>query len=130
MGGARRFMSHSTSTSTAETPYNRMIERALQLVRSRRTARERALVEVLAHYQNQHQAAITRTSCTPKHATPTPITHALRGPVGQDQVVVVRHDGMTIKAVLHPAGKPSPDREAAVWRCIRERASLIREERP
>lgn len=50
--------------------------------------------------------------------------------MGQDQVVVVRHDGMTIKAVLHPAGKPSPDREAAVWRCIRERASLIREERP
>jgi hypothetical protein len=105
-----------------------MIERALRLIRSRRTARERAIVEVLAHYQNQHQGAITRTIRTPKHTTPTSITHALRGPSGQDQVVVLHHEGMTIKAVLHPAGRPDPDREAAVWRCIRDRASLVREE--
>lgn len=65
----------------------------------------------------------------PKHATPPNIAHALQGPLGQDQVVVVHHDGMTIKAVLHSTGRTSPDREAAVWRCIRERALLVREER-
>lgn len=120
----------SPSTITNDPSYTKMIDRALRLIRGRSTAREQALAEELASYQDHRDETRLRSSIgAPADQTPADVTKVLRRPKGKDHLLVLYHDGMIIRAWLHPSGKRDPAREAAVWRCLRDHAIALREER-
>lgn len=110
-----------TSPCTSDPTLDKLIAKALRLIRGR-TAREQALAEVFKNYRAQH---CKQPQASRFHATgeaPQQVVDALRSPVGVDRVAIVRYEGMLIKAVLHPHGKPDLQREAAVWQCMRAQA--------
>ena len=120
----------SPSTSTSDPSYTKLIEQALRLIRGRSTVREQALAEELANYQDLRNEARLRSSLgAPADPTPADVTKVLLRPKGKDHLLVLYHDGMIIRAWLHPSGKRDPAREAAVWRCLRDHAIALREER-
>lgn len=121
--------SPSNEAQTSDPSYQNLIKRALRLVsgHDRMTAREKALAEVVASTKLELDEAKRRASIgAAGDDVPEQVTQALRAPKGVDRLVVVYHDGMTIKASLHPRGKRDPEREALVWECIRENAIRTR----
>lgn len=116
-----------TSRSNSDSSYDNLIKRALRLV-GRSSSREQALAEAvaateLARDDAQRQASIGSAG----DAVPPQISQVMRAPKGTDRLVVVYHEGMVIKALLHPRGRRNLEREEAVWRCLRDTA--IRERR-
>lgn len=123
--------SPSNEAQTSDPSYQNLIKRALRLVtgHERMTAREKALAEEVARTELALDEAKRRASIgRPADEVPSQITQILRSPKGVDRLVVVYLDGMTIKASLHPLGKRDPQRESAVWQCIRETAFRAREQ--
>lgn len=118
MGGADDL----TSPSTTDPSYNSMIAKALRLLRGR-AARERALAEVVKNHRAQRDEFLLAKSLNyAGDDTPQEVIDALREPAGVDQLIAVYRDGMLIKAVLHPRGRPDPEREAVVWHCLLDQA--------
>lgn len=122
--------SPSNEAPTIDPSYENLIRRALRLVRGggKSSARELALAELIASTElaldkKRRQASVGASG----DDVPTQVTQVMRAPKGVDRLVVVYHDGMVIKAVLHPCGKRNPEREAAVWRCLRDNATRVRE---
>lgn len=123
--------SPSNEAPFSDPSYNNLIRRALRIARGRgRTAaRERALAEVVACTELALDEAKRRASAgAVADHVPVQVTQVLRAPKGVDRLVIVYYDGMTIKANLHPLGRCSPRREAAVWRCMRDAAIRAREQ--
>ena len=110
--------------------HNKLIRRALSILRGQRrsTAREQALAALVASTKAELEEARRRAS-TAGDDVPAQVTQAMRAPKGADRLVVVYHDGMIIKGVLHSCGRRNPVREAAVWRCMRDTAVHERERR-
>ncbi|MEO3869429.1 hypothetical protein ABGB18_11405 [Nonomuraea sp. B12E4] len=108
-----------------------MISKALRILRRTSARRERVLAAELARAFVERDEALREVAAVTagEEETPQPITQALRSPKGKDRLVVVRYDGMTIKAVLHPIGRRNAEREAAVWRCLRDTAIAERDRR-
>lgn len=122
--------SPSNEAPSTDPSYDSLLRRALRHI-SRSSARERALAEVVACTELALDEAKRRASIgAHDDVVPEQITQVLRSPKGVDRLVVVYYDGMTIKASLHPRGKRNPQREAEVWRCIRETAIRAREQLP
>lgn len=112
--------------------YNSLIKRALRLVtgHGRPSARERALAQLVASTEAELKEARRRAGIdSTGEETPLEIAQTMRSPKGTDRRVVVHYDGMVITAVLHPFGKRNPEREAEVWRCLRDNAIRVREQR-
>lgn len=134
MGRCGRLLtSRSNEAQTSDPSYENLIRKALRLVRGqeRSTARERALAEVIASTEMALDEKLRQASIgAAGDDVPRPISLVMRAPKGVDRLAVVYHDGMVIKAMLHPLGKHSPEREAAVWRCLRDNALRVREQRP
>ena len=113
-------------------PYKSLIKRALRLVtgHGRPSAREQALAQLVASTKAELDEARRRASIgSAGDETPLPITQVMRSPKGTDRRVIVHYDGMVISAVLHPLGKRNVDRESEVWRCLRDQAIRVREQR-
>lgn len=121
----------SNAESYNDDPHNNLVRRALRIIGGQRrtTARERALAAFVASTKVELDEARRRASIgATGNDVPVQVTQVLRSPKGTDRVVVVYHDGMTIKALLHPIGKRNPERERAVWVCIRDTAIRQREQ--
>ena len=124
--------SPSNEAPSTDPSYDNLIKRALRLAlgQGRSSARERALAEMVTYTELALDKAKRRASIgTPGHDVPEQIAQIMRSPKGVDRLVVVYFEGMTIKASLHPLGKRNPQREAAVWQCMREAALRMRERR-
>ena len=117
-----------TSPCTSDQSIDNLIAKALRLI-SGRTARERALAEVFKNYQAQFQERRPGRHRVITGGTPHEVVDALRAPVGVDRVVTVYDNGVVIRAVLHPHGRPDLEREAAVWQCLRAQADAKRGDR-
>ena len=113
--------------------YTKLINTALRLVTRNPGAREQALAAAIAEAEAQREDARLQageTIAPPDGSTvPAQIIHTLRSMPGKDRLVVVHHEGMRISALLHPIGRPNPEREEAVWRCLRDTAISVRDER-
>lgn|GEM_PF-3757018 len=118
------------SQTTDDPSYNKLIAKALSLLQPksvRETARAR---EVATALEQRDEARRLASIGSRGDETPIEITRAMRSPAGRDdQKVVLYHDGMVITAAIHPIGRRSPTREAAVWRCLRDTAIEVREGR-
>lgn len=117
--------SPSNEAHSSNPSYQNSIKQALHLItgHERMTEREKALAELVARTELALDEARRRASLNAAgDDTPEQITQVLRAPRGADRLVVVYHRGVTIKALLHPSGKRDPEREAAVWRCLRDTA--------
>lgn len=133
-------MSSPSSSTASSVPsynpppntYDSLIKRALRLVtgHGQPSAREQALAQLVASTKAELDEARRRAGIgSTGDETPLPITQVMRSPKGADRRVVIFYDGMVITAVLHPLGKRNPRREAEVWRCLRENAIRVREQR-
>jgi hypothetical protein len=92
--------------------------------------REQAFAQRVAETQLQLDEARRKASIGDSGDTiPAEIKQVMRAPKGVDRTIVVYHDGMTIKASIHPLGMRNLEREAEVWRCIRETAVSVREQK-
>jgi hypothetical protein len=121
--------SPSNDAPLSDPSYNNLIRKALRLVRGRDrvSARERALAEMVVYTELALDEARRQASIgDPGNHVPEQIARIMRAPKGRDRLAVIYYDGMTIKVSLHPLGKRNPEREAAVWRCIRETAMRAR----
>lgn len=125
--------SNEAPSTDPDPSYDNLIKRALRFLRGHEKAseRERALAALVACTELALDDAKRRASIgAPSDDVPAQVTQVLRSPRGVDRLVVVYHDGMTIKASLHPHGKRNPKREAAVWHCMRATAIRMREQTP
>jgi hypothetical protein len=105
----------------------KLIQKALGL--TSRSLREQALAQAMANTRIELDEARRQASIGgDATATPIEVVQVMRAPKGVDRTAVVYHDGMVIKARLHPSGKRNPEREAAVWACIRDTAIATREQ--
>ncbi|MET9339207.1 hypothetical protein [Nonomuraea sp. NPDC003804] len=119
----------TSPTNDHDPLFDNLVQKALGLTK-RRSARERAIAQGVADFRVYRDEVLMQKSLDdPGEDTPREITEALRAPKGADQLVAIYHGGMLIKARLHPTGRRDPAREAAVWRCLRDTAVKIREER-
>lgn len=115
------------SPSNNDPSFNRLMNTALRIIR-RREARAEALAQQVANL-TAYRDAVRQSIDVPAGETPAEVSRAMRAPVGPERVISIAHNGMLITAALHPTGRRNPEREAAVWRCIRDRAYQVREER-
>lgn len=123
--------SPSNEAPLSDPSYDNLIRNAQRATRGRgrSSVRERALAEVVACTELALDEAKRRASIgAAGDDIPVQVTRVLRAPQGIDRLVVVYYEGMTIKANLHPIGKRNPQREAAVWRCMRETAIRLRKQ--
>ncbi|MFB4280784.1 hypothetical protein ACBJ59_36230 [Nonomuraea sp. MTCD27] len=114
------------ASSNGKSSYDTLIRKALRLLR-RSSAREEVLTAQLARAflerdRLQQQLIIAESDA---HAQ-AEISKVMRSGSGE-KLVVIQHDGMTIRAILHAPGRRAPAREAAVWRCLRDTAINARE---
>lgn len=124
--------SNEATSVPLDNPQKNLIRRALRLTGGKRrsTAREQALADLVASTEVALGEARRQASIGGRrNETPLPICQVMRAPKGRDRLVVLYYDGMIIKAMLHPLGRRNPVREAAVWRCLRDNAINVREQR-
>ncbi|MGS2645957.1 hypothetical protein [Streptosporangium sp. G12] len=121
LGGVGVMFHNATQSENPSEHAEETLERLHQAVRRitgrSMTRRERMLVKMITSFS---ELPATPSEKTPQDARTPPleIVRALRSPVGTQQLVSTRVSGHRARVVINPLGKPDPDREAAVWKCI------------
>lgn len=109
-------------TDATEGTLQRLRQAALRVAgRGKPPRAERALIKMITAAQSSstfRQQESQHHSDTP----PAEIVEALRSPAGTQRLVVTYVEGRRLRAVINPIGRPDPEREAAVWRCLRDLA--------
>ena len=103
---------HSTSQSTDDKKLEQLRQAALRIASRVRTRHERTLIAMI---NSLGLPAYPREEVS---RPPLELVQAMRSPKGAQRLVHTRVSGRHLKVVINPIGKPDPDREAAVWRCL------------